>query len=402
MNRRLLWALFGLVFLFVGVSALFGGEGDEAAIRAFFTDDKPDYEALFATRFLNAIPIRKMEEVRLEYLTALGDLREIVPQKKKYGLVFAKGKTVCSITLDAEGKIIGFWIGPMTLAGDTVEKVLADLKALEYEVSLSVLRNGSEEVVAVNSDRPLAVGSSFKLYVLEALEKKMRKEGLGWDTVVHLNEDHFSLPSGFLQNWPAGTPVTLRTLANLMISISDNTAADHLLFYVGRDAVEATAPERVRPFYSTAEMFRLKFGVEPEARERSLAADLTAKRKMLADFSKIPRENLKFKSEPLFIDTFEWLITTRELGATIYRLRDNPSIYINAGTATKKDWLAAGFKGGSESGVLNLTQLLRKDEQSPWLSISVTVNNPENQVNHDAVESIVIRLINLAHAGTFN
>ena len=39
------------------------------------------------------------------------------------------------------------------------------------------------------------------------------------------------------QDWPKGAPVTLHTLATLMISISDNTATDQLIAIVGRDAI---------------------------------------------------------------------------------------------------------------------------------------------------------------------
>ena len=55
-----------------------------------------------------------------------------------------------------------------------------------------------------------------------------------------------------------------------MISISDNTAADHLIDHLGRETIEANiatvAPQsaaRNVPFLSTADMARLKF-VRPE------------------------------------------------------------------------------------------------------------------------------------------
>ena len=46
-------------------------------------------------------------------------------------------------------------------------------------------------------------------------------------------------PSGSLQIEPAGTRYTVSQLADLMISSSDNTAADELSALVGRSAVEA-------------------------------------------------------------------------------------------------------------------------------------------------------------------
>jgi len=54
-------------------------------------------------------------------------------------------------------------------------------------------------------------------------------------------------------------------LANRMISISDNTATDHLLLTVGREAVESiqaamghSAPGLNAPFITTRELFVLK------------------------------------------------------------------------------------------------------------------------------------------------
>ena len=60
--------------------------------------------------------------------------------------------------------------------------------------------------------------------------------------------DRASLPSGITQSWPAGSPVTLQTLATLMISISDNTATDTLVTLERRklDAFVATR-RRARP-----------------------------------------------------------------------------------------------------------------------------------------------------------
>ena len=96
-----------------------------------------------------------------------------------------------------------------------------------------------------------------------------------------------SLPSGMLHNWPEGAPVTLHTLASLMISISDNTATDILLGLVGRENVERmmgrigiAAPERNRPFLATREIFALK--TAPEAEQRAfIEADEAGRRRLL-------------------------------------------------------------------------------------------------------------------------
>jgi hypothetical protein len=42
---------------------------------------------------------------------------------------------------------------------------------------------------------------------------------LQWEQVINLEASWKSLPSGILQNWPDGSPLTLQTLASLAVSI---------------------------------------------------------------------------------------------------------------------------------------------------------------------------------------
>src|SRR5205085_7243909 len=118
------------------------------------------------------------------------------------------------------------------------------MSTLAPEASYLVTKNG-EALYSLNPDTALAVGSAFKLGVLKALKDQIDAGTRKWSDVVELQASDISLPSGTLQIWPVGSPFTLHTLAGLMISISDNTAADMLLKLVGRDKVEAalgTAP----------------------------------------------------------------------------------------------------------------------------------------------------------------
>jgi beta-lactamase class A len=92
-----------------------------------------------------------------------------------------------------------------------------------------------------------------------------------WADTTTLIETGRSLPAGLLQDWPLGSPITLHTLAAMMISRSDNTAADHLMLTLGRDALEGQLkklpvfePERNRPFLRTSELFKIKL-IAPES-----------------------------------------------------------------------------------------------------------------------------------------
>ncbi len=94
-----------------------------------------------------------------------------------------------------------------------------------------------------------AIGSAFKLYVLSTLSREIAARRRSWNDVVPL--DQRSYPSGILQDWPQGTPMTLQTLATLMIAISDNTATDQLA------ATSHAAPELGQRFSTTREFFQL-------------------------------------------------------------------------------------------------------------------------------------------------
>lgn len=62
-----------------------------------------------------------------------------------------------------------------------------------------------------NGNDRFAIGSVFKLYVLAAVQSAIRDGSLRWDDAISLHESLKSLPSGELQNLPAGT---IRTVPN--------------------------------------------------------------------------------------------------------------------------------------------------------------------------------------------
>ena len=160
-----------------------------------------------------------------------------------------------------------------------LEEALEAFRGLSGRVGLWVERDG-RPVLALEEDTPLAVASAFKLLVLAALREEVEAGRRAWDEVVRLEEAWKSLPSGLLQGWPEGSPLTLHTLAALMISLSDNTATDALIALLGRERLEALSP-RNRPFLTTREAF----GLAARGNRDLLAAfrdgDLEAKRRTL-------------------------------------------------------------------------------------------------------------------------
>jgi hypothetical protein len=260
---------------------------------------------------------------------------------------------------------------------------------------------GLRFVHAYNAADRLAIGSTFKLWVLGALAEKVRAGEASWDEALEIREALRSTGSAGMQNEPAGAEFSVRRHAELMISISDNTATDHLIAYVGREHVEAymsrlhAEPSLNLPFLTTGEIFRLKLNPDRSVLERYIEADEAARRAMLAS-----REGpmafrpgllqLSFWSRPIAIGTVEWFASPVELCRVMVDLRRLERIEglgpvgevlrMNPGIPFGDRWKSVAFKGGSEPGVVNLTWLLERSD-GRWFVLSFGWNDPQALVD---------------------
>ena len=309
-------------------------------------------------------------------------------------------------------RIVGLQLAKFVPTDNNPAALKAELAALPGEVGVlfAPLDSAGEPVLALNETRQFAIGSTFKLYILSALARSIEAGEREWSDVVRINRRSF--PSGRMQDWPKGAPVTLQTLATMMISISDNTATDILLHELGRSTVEAelkrlghSDPARTLPFLSTLEMFALK-GSEANMR-KYIAGDETVRRLILADFEddvggdpdKVTPPRFV---EPTAIDTLEWFASGRDLQQVARRLSEiqDPVVRgilgiskaLPAGLA--EEWRYVGYKGGSEPGVLNLTWLLQSQD-GRWYVLAMSWNNPDAALDHQAFELLAQRALAL-------
>jgi hypothetical protein len=173
------------------------------------------------------------------------------------------------LTTDATGLITGLTFGPYQPSPQSWSAVDSELSALAPESAFAASEidpDGTCHLVhGVDPTRQQPLGSSFKLYVLGALGRAIESGKDAWSTDLAIQDRWKSLPSGVLQNDPAGTELTLAQYADYMISISDNTAADHLIHFLGRDAVQDQLtrfgnqdPAADTPLLTTRELFALK------------------------------------------------------------------------------------------------------------------------------------------------
>jgi len=371
--------------------------GADILDRLFKTDN--EVEKYFDQSFLKQVPSDKIIEILNTYRTELGQLQEVTRNSDGYMLVFANGTEPAKIVLNNDNKIIGLWFGNWTLNEDTADRIISELKALEGNISISVIKNNENNVLTYNGDRKMAVGSTFKLYVLQAVYDAVEKGRFAWDSIVNLSSGDKTLPSGIIQNWPDGTPLTIRTLTNLMISLSDNTATDVLIDMVGRENIEKNVPDSNIPFLKTNELFKLKYAADSATQKQYINGDQETRRAILNMIRDMGVKISMITGSPTFIEELEWFFSTEELCKIIYELREADEIRINPGLVEKENWYLVGFKGGSEPGVLQYTHLLQKEPGQDIYAVSVTINNPAKEVDFNKVNELTTRLISLIQKG---
>jgi len=339
-------------------------------VRALFTE--PIRAEWFSKAFLAQVSAEQVAAIVRQLTAQLGAFEGVRKEGAHYAAVFEKGVVPVVIRLDERGRIAGLFFKPPRSRLRSLEEAVTALQGLPGETSLLVLE-GDRPLAEHAAGTRLAVGSAFKLSVLAALLEAVENGEHSWEETLPLKTAWKSLPSGELQNWPDGTPLTLADYAGRMMAESDNTAADHLIHLLGRDRVERFAYQN-RPLLTTRALFVLR--TDPELKEHWLKGDEAERRAVVREAETRPLptpEALLAAGADLRL---EWRYSTRELCALAYRALKTPLAGINPGLAVRGDWKRIAFKGGSDLGVLNLTTaLVAKDGRR--YCVSATWNNPE-------------------------
>jgi beta-lactamase class A len=332
----------------------------------------PTQNSWFDPAFLAQVPLPQVQQIVDQYTSQWGKLQRIVGSGNTYTVFMERASFPAKAYLNAQSQFTGLWFGIAQPLYASFDDSIKPFSQLPGKSALLILDNGKPKA-SLNPDQPLAVGSAFKLAVLTALNAQIAAGKRHWSDVVPLDPAWKTLPSGVIRTWPDHTPITLATYANQMISISDNTAADALLFVAGRENVEAVSP-RNTPFVSTREAFILKDPANAALLARWRDADTAGKRALLPEIDKLPLPDVSiFEKGPMSPD-IEWFFTTTELCTLIDGVRDLGATQINPGIAEKKDWQQIAYKGGSEPGVLNLTSALT-GKNGHHYCIAATWNN---------------------------
>lgn len=397
-------------------------EGRSLQIPGLFVLAPTGFEEMFAPSFLQALPPERIGTVFVDYFRRLGPCTGVTPEPGSQGfsgkfLLDFGGRFQVPLQLAVAAEpphaIVGLWLGNPIPMEDGWQAILDGFGTLPGTASLHVKRVGDTQtsLAASHTDTPLAIGSAFKLYVLAELVRSVKAGERHWEDVVRLDEIVRSLPSGFLHTWPVGAPLTLHTLASLMISQSDNTATDQLVAILGREKIEAILPvaghqrpELNRPFLTTLELFKLKGEPSGASARAFLSADETGRRHVLTTSVKeVSSTGLVPLVSPRSIDSLEWFASTADLSRLMEWLETETRegagrparelLAINPGLPTVAgSFRYIGFKGGSEPGVLNLTFLLEGRDGSLHTLVA-TWNDTERSLDAPRFYGLVERAL---------
>lgn len=200
-------------------------------VCAQFRQTPGDYDKMFTAAFLAEVPPNQLSPVFTSYFELMGRCTGArLTQREganagRFEFTFEKSYTVAvalSVEAAAPNLIDGLQAGAPTAASasptpsptpartqQTLTDVVTELKTFPGETGFLFAKlNGNtvSPVVAHNADKPLAIGSAFKLYILSQLTRELKAGERKLSDVVLLDAKAASLPSGMLQDWQPVRP----------------------------------------------------------------------------------------------------------------------------------------------------------------------------------------------------
>ncbi len=280
-------------------------------------------------------------------------------------------------------------------------------------------------LAAKNEEKPMAINTVSMLYLLAAIGDEVEAGKAQWDEPITIEDRLKSLPSGEMQLEAPGKQFPLRDFAIKMISLSDHTAADHILQRVGREHMqEYLTPlndnaDRNTPYLSTREFFALKLGADEDTRLDFADADDEDQLAMLskdgAAYEVLQDRGNVMETlgpalgdwlEPVGVESIGWYASPKQccelfakLRAMELRkgmepvaeaLRRNPGIGLDA-----EKWKTVAFKGSSgEPGVQTGVWMLERAD-GKWFTMAVLWNHRTDNLNNEKFMQVVYKGIQI-------
>lgn len=391
-----------------------------------------DYEAHFAADFRAAVPVDQLVASLAGGRYEVIDVRPgLTPHYLTATVTQGGVEYVLTANVDAAAAatpITGLTLRSNAATPDSPagrptswEELDARAAALAPRVGLVVSAvdsaGGCASLHRLAPDEPQPLASVMKLYVLGALAEAVRGQRAAWGQQVPVEPALATLPSGVLQLEPAGTAVAVRDLAALMISISDNTATDHLIQLVGRSAVEdqlarfsIADPFTNLPFITINESFVLQLTDYPNLADQWRAADTAVRRALLGSpaiaGAEVTIENAAGWTDPRW-EGIGWFgspadvclalggLHAQAADPAMGELGDAMSISDGGLGLDKATWPTTWFKGGSEPGVFTLAYLAEHTD-GRVIAVALLLADPAAALDEATVAPEALTLVRAA------
>ncbi len=379
--------------------------------------DGTGYERYFAESFRAKVPRERLAQIAAQLKATLGtplkveSLTATTAWSAELVIAYQRGTASVTLILDpaAPHRATGLFVTGTGTRDDSLDKVTADFRALPGASGFGLYALGDAAptpIAGYRADVSAPIGSAFKLWVLDEAARQVAAGTRRWADVVTAGPP--SLASGVLQTWPAGTPLTLQTLATMMVSISDNTATDTLMATLGHAAIDARAVANggSTPVLTTREAFVLK--ADPALTATWTAATPAARRTLLDDraaaIAATPLDASVFGNKPVAIDSVEWFASPLAMAGLLDRLRraDAPVpaiLGVNPGVdaATAGRFRYVGYKGGSEPGVMAMNFVVQAKD-GRWYAATGNWHRADADVSELRFLALMTRLLALVAA----
>jgi beta-lactamase class A len=143
------------------------------------------------------------------------------------------------------------YVIPQAAAGEPLDAkwaelekdILRSLRDFQGTLGFVIKDFRTGRTLARNQDRPFPSASMVKIPIMAACLKAVEEGRISLEEVLTLKRADKVRGSGILRAAPAGTPVTIEKLLELMITDSDNTAANMLIDLLGFDYLGSTFRE---------------------------------------------------------------------------------------------------------------------------------------------------------------
>ena len=114
-----------------------------------------------------------------------------------------------------------------------IDRIKSIISGADIEAGVAVWHIETGARLDVNGGEPFPMASTFKIPILATACRQLAAGDIRLDARVPLKDEDKSMGSGVLPFFESGLQPTLRDLLTLMIIISDNTATDIMVDYLG-------------------------------------------------------------------------------------------------------------------------------------------------------------------------